>query len=64
MEQPKQTIGKIIGVDNCFGTNGRAKREYMLTEHNISVDVWCDDMPDLIGDSLLLLPASSMLYRP
>jgi hypothetical protein len=50
MDDPKHTIGRIIGPDNCFGTGLRPKRHFMWHVHSIKIDVWIDDMPELIVD--------------
>lgn len=51
MDDPKMTIGRVIGVENCFGTNLRPKRASMLETHKIRVDVWIDDMPEMIVEN-------------
>lgn len=48
MDDAKNTIGKVIGPANCFGTNLHPKREFMLNNHNIRIDVWVDDTPSFI----------------
>lgn len=48
MDEPKRTIGQIIGPENCFGTNLLPKRSYMWNTHKIKIDVWIDDIPDMI----------------
>lgn len=48
MDEPKQTIGRIIGAENCFGTNLVPKRDYMMTFRKIHIDVWIDDLPEMI----------------
>lgn len=45
MDDPKQTVGRVIGAENCFGTNGDAKQHFMFREHGIWIDVWIDDLP-------------------
>ena len=42
------TIGEVIGHDKCFFTAHTAKHPYMIV-HGILIDVWIDDMPQLIN---------------
>ncbi len=42
-----ETIGSVIGRDNCYFTSMTAKRSYMFNQ-GISIDVWIDDMPMFI----------------
>ena len=51
MDSPKLTIGRVIGPENCFGTNLKPKREYMKSNHGIKIDVWIDDTPDAIVEN-------------
>ena len=44
------TIGKRIGKDNCYFTDGNAKERFMF-DHGILIDVWIDDSPKFIGQS-------------
>ena len=44
------TIGKLIGKDNCYFTDGNAKEKFMF-DHNIMIDVWIDDSPRFITQS-------------
>lgn len=48
MDEPKRTIGLIVGPENCIGTNLQPKREFMWKLMKIKVDVWIDDMPEMI----------------
>jgi hypothetical protein len=41
------TIGKQIGIENCFLTDRKAKQAFMLA-HGITIDVWIDDTPQSI----------------
>ena len=50
MDDPKMTIGRVIGPENCFGTGLRPKRAFMRDVHKIKIDVWIDDMPEYIVD--------------
>lgn len=45
------TIGEVIGHDRCFFTGGRAKHPYMI-DQGIYIDVWIDDMPQLIYQNM------------
>ncbi len=63
MGKVKDSIGKIIGIDKCIGTNHSAKDAFMKQNHNITIDVWIDDLPELIRDSLLIL-SNPMQYTP
>lgn len=46
-QQVYDTIGKVIGYDNCYFTSYQAKRPFMQSK-GIMIDVWIDDMPILI----------------
>lgn len=48
MDDPKMTIGRVIGAENCFGTGHCPKRHFMRDVHRIKIDVWIDDMPEMI----------------
>ena len=63
MDKVKESIGKIIGPNKCIGTNHKPKDEFMKQNHNICIDVWIDDLPELIKDSILIL-GTSMPYSP
>ncbi len=41
------TIGKLIGTQNCYFTNMQAKQKYMY-DQGISIDIWIDDSPFFI----------------
>jgi hypothetical protein len=43
MDDAKNTIGKVIGPANCFGTDATQKDEFMLDNHNIKIDIWIDE---------------------
>jgi hydroxymethylpyrimidine pyrophosphatase-like HAD family hydrolase len=46
-EEVFKTMDELIGMENCFITNRKAKQPYMLA-HNIAIDVWIDDTPTSI----------------
>lgn len=48
-QQVYDTIGKVIGNENCHFTSYTAKRKYMQSK-DIYIDVWIDDMPILIDN--------------
>lgn len=50
MDEPKRSIGLIIGPENCFGTGMRPKRHFMWHVHKIRIDIWIDDSPEMIVD--------------
>jgi hypothetical protein len=64
MDDPKNTIGKIIGPDKCFGTNIQPKKHFMWENHKIRIDVWIDDMPWFIDGDQSMLFGGSMPYQP
>ena len=41
------TIGQLIGQENCIFTDGKQKRQFCL-DKNINIHVWIDDMPEAI----------------
>lgn len=46
-QQVYDSIGQVIGHDNCYFTSYTAKRKYMQSK-GIMIDVWIDDMPIFI----------------
>jgi len=46
-QQVYDSIGKVIGYENCYFTSYTAKRPYMQSK-GIMIDVWIDDQPILI----------------
>jgi len=50
-QQVYDSIGKVIGNDNCYFTAYSAKRKYMQSK-GIMIDVWIDDMPMLIDSDM------------
>ncbi len=49
MDEPRQTVGAIIGADKCLGTGGKAKRDTLFKERGVYADVFIDDMPETIS---------------
>lgn len=47
MEEPKLSLGLLIGSANCYGTGGLGKNHFMLKQ-GIQIDVWIDDCPDAV----------------
>jgi hypothetical protein len=58
LAQLYQTIGKVIGDERVIATSHRSKRVHM-ERLNIEVDVWIDDLPELIVD-----PVNTRFYDP
>jgi len=54
MQEVKDSLGKVIGENNCVGVNKQPKREYMLQQFGILIDVWIDDIPEAIVNVTLL----------
>ena len=50
-QQVYDTIGRVIGYDNCYFTSYQAKRPFMQSK-GIMIDVWIDDMPILIDSGV------------
>jgi hypothetical protein len=48
MDDVRNTIGKYIGVDNCYGTGLVPKKDYMWRVCGIYIDIWIDDQPEMI----------------
>lgn len=46
-DQVLNSIGKVVGRENCYFTAMQGKRAYMYA-NNIVIHVWIDDMPDMI----------------
>jgi hypothetical protein len=44
------SIGKLIGADNCIFTDGKAKSKFCY-DLGISIDVWIDDMPSAVNEN-------------
>lgn len=41
------TLGRMVGVDNCYFTSMQSKKNYMFSK-GIYINVWIDDNPDAI----------------
>ena len=52
MEDPKLTIGLLIGEDRCVGTNGVAKRDYLFRHHGVYGHIWIDDNPSWVDTGM------------
>jgi hypothetical protein len=48
------SLGVVIGRENCFPTNLEPKRQFMMQNHGIHVDIWIDDMPEMIVENSYL----------
>jgi hypothetical protein len=44
------SIGKLIGKDNCIFTAGKAKGKFCF-DLGICIDVWIDDMPSAVNEN-------------
>ena len=44
------SIGLVIGKDNCYFTSQMAKAKYM-SEKGINIDVWIDDLPSNVDNN-------------
>jgi len=44
------SIGRLIGKDNCYFTSQQAKSKFMF-DQGILIDVWIDDMPSNITNN-------------
>lgn len=51
MDEPRRSIGLIISENNCIGTNYRPKRAFMREVHKVHVNVWIDDLPEMIVEN-------------
>lgn len=54
MQIVKDTLGRVIGEGQCIGVDKEPKRQHMIQQYGITVDVWIDDMPETIVDIPLL----------
>lgn len=48
------SIGLLIGRDNCIFTAGVSKRRFVWTK-KIKIDVWIDDSPEMIIDGKITM---------
>ena len=49
-EEVYNSIGRLVGKDNCYFTNSMAKAKYM-SEQGIQIDVWIDDLPSNVDQN-------------
>ena len=49
-EEVYDSIGKLIGKDNCLFTNGLAKAKY-AADTGVHIDVWIDDLPSSVDNN-------------
>lgn len=62
-EQVLNSIGKVIGPANCYFTAMQGKRAYMYA-NKINIDVWIDDMPDMIVRGIEVEQNDGKIYLP
>lgn len=65
-EQGKEvfdTVGKIVGREKCFFTSMQGKRKFMWA-NKIRIDVWIDDMPDMIVSGIDDTVNNGHIYLP
>lgn len=48
MGEVRDTIGRLIGPEACFGTGRAPKRRFMAEVADTHVDVWIDDAPESV----------------
>jgi hypothetical protein len=49
-EEVYDSIGKLVGKDNCLFTNSLAKAKY-AAEKGVHIDVWIDDLPSNVDNN-------------
>ena len=57
------SVGKIVGKDLCFFTSMQGKRKFMQA-NKIRIDVWIDDMPDMIVSGIDDTVNNGHIYLP
>jgi len=57
------SIGKVVGVGNCYFTAMQGKRAYMYA-NNININVWIDDTPDMIVRGIEVEQNDGKIYLP
>lgn len=63
MDEPEQTIGRVIGAERCVGTSGAAKKDFLWEKHGVLAHVWIDDMPESVMHGLEIGGAGLLLSR-
>jgi hypothetical protein len=48
MGEVRETIGRVIGPEACFGTGQAPKRRFMAEVADTHIDVWIDDAPESV----------------
>lgn len=48
MGEVRDTIGRLIGPEACYGTGRAPKRRHVAEAADTHVDVWIDDAPESI----------------
>lgn len=57
------TVGKVVGHNSCYFTSMQGKRKYMWA-NKIRIDVWIDDMPDMIVSGIDDTVNDGEIYLP
>ena len=62
-EEVYNSVGKILGRENCFFTSMQGKKKFMWAM-KIRIDVWVDDMPDMIVTGIDDTVNNGRIYLP
>ena len=62
-EEVLNSVGKVVGRDRCYFTSMQGKRKYMWA-NKIRIDVWIDDMPDMIVSGIDDTVNNGHIYLP